>query len=82
MSNQQVVSANRLSFSVSADPEILGGALVFAGTRVPFQALVDYLGSGLPLAEFLDDFPTVTREHAVRALEEAAGALMADACPA
>jgi len=49
------------------DPEILGGTPVFRGTRVPFQALLDYLEGGQTLAEFLDDFPTVTREAAVSA---------------
>jgi uncharacterized protein (DUF433 family) len=53
------------------DPEILGGTPVFRGTRVPFQALLDYLEGGQTLAEFLEDFPTVTREHAVAALEAA-----------
>jgi len=52
-------------------PEILGGTLVFRGTRVPFQALLDYLEGGQTLDEFLDDFPTVTREVAVHALEHA-----------
>jgi uncharacterized protein (DUF433 family) len=51
------------------DPEILGGTPVFRGTRVPFQALLDYLEGGQTLAEFLDDFPTVTREAAISALE-------------
>jgi uncharacterized protein (DUF433 family) len=51
------------------DPDILGGAPVFRGTRVPFQALLDYLEAGQALNEFLDDFPTVTREAAVSALE-------------
>jgi uncharacterized protein (DUF433 family) len=51
------------------DPDILGGTPVFRGTRVPFQALLDYLESGQALDEFLDDFPTVTREAAVAALE-------------
>ncbi len=51
------------------DPEILGGTPVFRGTRVPFQALLDYLEGGQTVAEFLDDFPTVTREAAVSALE-------------
>ena len=54
---------------VVRDPEILGGTPVFCGTRVPFQALLDYLEGGQTLDEFLDDFPTVTRESAVRALE-------------
>lgn len=52
---------------------------MFAGTRVPFQALIDYLEAGQPLTEFLDDFPTVTREQAIAALEEAKEALLADA---
>ena len=51
------------------DPEILGGTPVFRGTRVPFQALLDYLEGGQTLAEFLEDFPTVSREAAVAALE-------------
>lgn len=53
------------------DPEILSGTPVFRGTRVPFQALIDYLEGGETLDEFLDDFPTVSRENAVAALEEA-----------
>ncbi len=51
------------------DPEILGGTAVFQGTRVPLQALLDYLEGGQTLNEFLDDFPTVSREVAVHALE-------------
>ena len=46
---------------------ILGGVLVFANTRVPFQALLDYLEGGQTLDDFLDDFPRVTREAAVAA---------------
>jgi uncharacterized protein (DUF433 family) len=53
------------------DPEILGGTVVFIGTRVPLQNLVDYLEGGYTLDEFLDDFPSVTRQQAVRGLEEA-----------
>jgi uncharacterized protein (DUF433 family) len=53
------------------DPEILGGTPVFIGTRAPAQALIDYLQAGHPLVDFLDDFPSVTREQAVAALEEA-----------
>lgn len=56
---------------ITRDPEILGGTPVFRGTRVPFQALLDYLEGGQTLDEFLDDFPTVTREAAVHALEHA-----------
>ena len=51
------------------DPEILGGTAVFQGTRVPLQALLDYLEGGQTLDEFLDDFPTVSRQAAVQALE-------------
>ena len=71
-----------LTSVVHSDPDILGGTPVFAGTRVPFRALIDYLGAGQPLAEFLEDFPTVSRDQAVTALRMAAQALMADACPA
>ncbi len=53
------------------DPEILGGTPVFRGTRVPFQALLDYLEGGDTIDEFLDDFPSVTRDEAVAALEMA-----------
>ena len=55
---------------------------MFAGTRVPLQALIDYLAGGQPLDEFLEDFPTVTREQAVAALHLAAQALVSDAHPA
>lgn len=57
---------------VHRDPEILGGVPVFVGTRVPVQALFDYIEAGDPLERFLDHFPTVTREQAVAALEQAA----------
>lgn len=60
------------------DPEILGGTPLFRGTRVPFQALLDYLEAGQTLDEFLDDFPTVTREAAVRALEQAKTLLLSE----
>jgi uncharacterized protein (DUF433 family) len=53
------------------DPEILGGTPVFRGTRVPLQALFDSLESGETLEEFLDGFPSVTREMAIAALEQA-----------
>src|SRR6266576_5920036 len=53
------------------DPEIMGGASVFRGTRVPLQALFDYLEGGETLEEFLDGYPSVSREMAIRALEEA-----------
>jgi uncharacterized protein (DUF433 family) len=62
---------------IHADPEILGGTPVFVGTRVPFQALIDYLEGGHPLDEFLEDFPSVSREQAVAALELARDAVLA-----
>jgi len=57
---------------VHGDPNIMGGAPVFRGTRVPVQTLFDYVEAGDPLERFLDHFPTVSREQAVAALEEAA----------
>ena len=64
---------------IHSDPDILGGTPVFRGTRVPFQALLDYLEGGHTLDEFLDDFPTVSRALAVQALEQARDRLVADA---
>jgi uncharacterized protein (DUF433 family) len=61
---------------VVKDPEILGGTPVFRGTRVPFQNLLDYLEGGETLDEFLDDFPTVSREAAIAALEQAKALLV------
>ena len=60
---------------VHSDPDILGGTPVFQGTRVPLRNLIDYLERGHGLDEFLDAFPTVTREQAVAALEAAHDAL-------
>ncbi len=68
-----------VSSVVHSDPDILGGVPVFVGTRVPVRALIDYLGGGQPLSEFLEDFPSVSREQAVAALRLAAEALMAHA---
>jgi uncharacterized protein (DUF433 family) len=56
---------------ITKDPDILGGTPVFRGTRVPFHALLDYLEGGQALDAFLEDFPTVSREAAVCALEHA-----------
>lgn len=61
---------------IHSDPEIMGGTPVFVGTRVPLATLLDYLEAGQPLSEFLEDFPTVTREQAVAALEQAKEALI------
>lgn len=63
---------------IHSDPGILGGATVFVGTRVPVRTLLDYLEAGRPLAEFLDDFPTVTRSHAIAVLEQVKDLLVAD----
>lgn len=54
---------------INIDPEILGGCPVFMGTRVPIQTMFDHLEENIPLDEFLDDFPTVSREQAVALLE-------------
>jgi uncharacterized protein (DUF433 family) len=67
------------SFIIHSDPEILGGTPVFVGTRVPVTTLLDYLESGDSLDEFLDQFPTVSREQAVAALELAKEMLVAHA---
>jgi len=64
---------------VHSDPDILGGTPVFVGTRVPVQAMMDYIEGGHTLNEFLDDFPSVTRETAIAALEQAKALLIADA---
>ena len=57
--------------------EILGGVPVFAGTRVPARTLIDYLAAGERLDDFLDDFPTVSREQAVGMLELVKATLLA-----
>ena len=57
---------------VTSDPEIMSGAPVFRGTRVPVQALIDYLEGGETIDDFLDGFPTVKREQVVAFLREAA----------
>ncbi len=54
---------------VSRDPEVMNGTLVFAGTRVPVEILVQHLTAGDSLGKFLDDFPSVSREQAVGYLE-------------
>ena len=54
---------------INRSENILGGTPVFAGTRVPVQTLFDYLEEGDSLDEFLDDFPAVSREHAIKVLE-------------
>lgn len=67
---------------VHSDPEILSGLPVFVGSRVPFQNLIDYIEAGHTLDEFLEDFPSVNRDQALAALEEAKEAVLASARPA
>jgi len=56
---------------VSLDPDVMGGAAVFQGTRVPVQTLLDYLEGGESIDDFLEGFPSVTREQVIAFLEEA-----------
>lgn len=62
---------------IVVDHEIMSGAPCFAGTRVPVQSLFDYLDGGHPLADFLEDFPTVTAEQAHQLLAEAKARVLA-----
>lgn len=64
---------------ISRDPDVVSGALVFKGTRVPVQTLIDYLKSGETLDRFLDGFPTVSREQAEAYLELTLGEAKAHA---
>ncbi len=64
---------------VNRDPEIMSGALCFKGSRVPVQNLFDYLEGASTLDDFLEDFPSVSREAAIAVLETAKARLFADA---
>jgi uncharacterized protein (DUF433 family) len=66
----------KLEQIVHSDPEIMSGEPVFVGTRVPVRNLLDYLEGGQTLEEFLENFPSVTREQAIAFLEEAGRALL------
>ena len=68
---------NSMDSVIVKNPKILGGMAVFRGTRVPIQNLFDYLEGGETLEEFLEGFPTVSREAALAALEEARHLLLA-----
>ena len=59
------------------DPNILGGEPIFRGTRVPFKVLIDYLEGGDTLDQFLEQYPSVSRELAIAAIEEARSSLVA-----
>jgi len=61
---------------ISSNPEVQGGTAVFTDTRVPVKNFIDYLEAGDSIEEFLEDFPSVTREQAVAALEIAKEALL------
>ena len=65
--------------AISRDPEVMHGTPVFRGTRVPVQTLFDYLEGGETVDDFLEGFPTVSRELAIQALEEAKHLLLARA---
>ena len=62
---------------ITSTPDILGGTPVFRGTRVPVQTLIEYLEGGQTIDEFLDGFPTVTREQVIAFLEEAKTRMLA-----
>ena len=64
---------------VSRSPDVMGGAPCFAGTRVPVQTLLDYLEAGESINEFLEGFPTVTRQQVLAFLERAASLAVAEA---
>jgi uncharacterized protein (DUF433 family) len=66
---------------IHSDPNILSGEPVFVGTRVPVQSLFDYLEGGETLDEFLRQFPSVTREQAIAAIELARDSVLAVARP-
>jgi uncharacterized protein (DUF433 family) len=66
-----------MSAVVKIDPEIMSGAPCFSGTRVPIQTLIDYLEGGDSIEEFLDGFPTVSREQVIAFLEEAKDRMVA-----
>jgi uncharacterized protein (DUF433 family) len=59
----------RIQDIIQIDKDILSGQPVFVGTRVPVDSLFDHLEAGISLDEFLDDFPSVTKEQAIRLLE-------------
>ncbi len=64
--------------SITCSPEVLGGTPVFAGTRVPVQTLFDYLEAGETIDDFLEGFPTVTRDQVVAFLEQAKSRMISE----
>jgi len=73
------MASDTIAEPVHCDPEIMSGQPVFVGTRVPVRTLIDHLKAGDPLEVFLNDFPSVSREQAVAALERANSMLEAHA---
>jgi uncharacterized protein (DUF433 family) len=73
------VKVSELRQIVHSDPNILGGTPVFVGTRVPVRSLFDYLEGGDTLAEFLRQFPSVSREQAIALLDLARATVLAGA---
>ena len=69
----------KMNLPIEIDPEIMSGAPVFRGTRVPVQSLFEYLEDNLSLEEFLDCFPTVQREDAIAVLEHSKSELLVQA---
>jgi len=69
-----------MNAAISSNPEIMGGTACLAGTRVPFQTLLDYLEGGDSLDEFLEDFPGVSRDLAIAAIQQAGDLPPAHAC--
>ena len=69
--------ANAKQSLITSTPDILGGTPVFRGTRVPVQTLIEYLEGGQTIDEFLDGFPTVSREQVIAFLEEAKARMLA-----
>jgi uncharacterized protein (DUF433 family) len=65
--------------TISRSPDVMGGAPVFSGTRVPVQTLLDYLEAGEAIGDFLEGFPSVSREQVISFLEEAKDLLVARA---
>lgn len=77
-----MTSSSKHSRVVTSNPAVMHGTPVFRGTRVPVQALFDYIEAGDPLDRFLDHFPSVSRDQAVAALEEAASLVSENAAAA
>ncbi len=74
-----LIGAMKKRSVVKVDPEIMSGTPCFAGTRVPARTLIDYIEGGDTLDDFLEGFPTVTREQAIAFLEEASERMLATA---